>query len=270
MKKILKCPVCDQLLNQENRSYKCENNHTFDLAKEGYLHLMQNAKKTAGDSKEMMTARRKFLASGYYEPLSDAVNEALLTAQTTQGSLIDIGCGEGYYLTRFQEQFAAENPDFYGLDISKLGVRLAAKKNPKSLWLVANFAKLPFTNHSIDTVLSMFAEYSVSEINRVLTENGTVIIVRAAADHLTELKNIIYPEIHEKTKAGAIKDFPGFSVHREIHSYKTNIQSTEDLLSLLLMTPHYWKIKPEGIENLKKHHRLEVTVSIEIDRLTRI
>ena len=269
MSKILKCPVCDQLLHQENQSYKCDNNHTFDLAKEGYLNLLLNAKKTAGDSKEMMTARRKFLAQGYYKKLSDCVNQNLIVSQATDGSVIDIGCGEGYYLSRFQRKFAAENQDFYGLDISKLGVRMAAKKNPNAHWLVANFAKLPFVDKSVSIILSMFAEYSVSEIDRVLADNGTVIIVRAASDHLTELKQIIYPEIHEKVKASSIKDFPGFTVKREKYSYQTTIYSTEDLMSLLLMTPHYWKIRPEGIENLRKYQTLKVTISIEIDRLNR-
>ncbi len=115
----------------------------------------------------------------------------------------------------------------------------------------------------------MFAEYSVPEIDRILTDDGNIIIVRAANNHLIELKNIIYPEIHEKVKTSSIKTFPGFWVEQENFSYKITIQSTEDLLSLLLMTPHYWKIKPEGIENLKKFESLEVTISIEIDLLKR-
>lgn len=67
MSEIISCPVCSHLLIKEQNTYKCENNHTFDLAKEGYLNLLLNAKKTSGDSKEMMAARRDFLAKGYYE-----------------------------------------------------------------------------------------------------------------------------------------------------------------------------------------------------------
>ncbi len=54
----------------------------------------------------------------------------------------------------------------------------------------------------------MFAEYSVPEIDRILTDDGNIIIVRAANNHLIELKNIIYPEIHEKVKTSSIKTFP--------------------------------------------------------------
>ena len=269
MSELIKCPVCNQLLINEKNTYKCENNHTFDLAKEGYLNLLLNAKKTSGDSKEMMAARRDFLAKGYYEKLSDQVNQSLKNNCSTDQAILDIGCGEGYYLSRFQKTFAKEAANFYGMDISKLGIRMAAKKNSMIHWLVANFAKLPFTDRSVSTVLSMFAEYSVPEIDRILTDDGTVVIVRAASNHLIELKNIIYPEIHEKVKASSIKTFPNFSVKQEHFSYKVTIDSTEDLLSLLLMTPHYWKIKPEGIENLKKFNSLEVTISIEIDLLKR-
>ena len=269
MSEIISCPVCSHLLIKEQNTYKCENNHTFDLAKEGYLNLLLNAKKTSGDSKEMMAARRDFLAKGYYEKLSDRVNQRLKKSHLTDQAILDIGCGEGYYLSRFQKEIAPKASNFYGMDISKLGIRMAAKKNPMIHQLVANFAKLPFKDKSVSTVLSMFAEYSVPEIDRILTDDGNIIIVRAANNHLIELKNIIYPEIHEKVKTSSIKTFPGFCVEQENFSYKVTIQSTEDLLSLLLMTPHYWKIKPEGIENLKKFESLEVTISIEIDLLKR-
>ena len=269
MSEIISCPVCSHLLIKEQNTYKCENNHTFDLAKEGYLNLLLNAKKTSGDSKEMMAARRDFLAKGYYEKLSDRVNQRLKKSHLTDQAILDIGCGEGYYLSRFQKEIAPKASNFYGMDISKLGIRMAAKKNPMIHWLVANFAKLPFKEKSVSTVLSMFAEYSVPEIDRILTDDGNIIIVRAANNHLIELKNIIYPEIHEKVKTSSIKTFPGFCVEQENFSYKVTIQSIEDLLSLLLMTPHYWKIKPEGIENLKKFEFLEVTISIEIDLLKR-
>ena len=94
MSEIINCPVCSHLLIKEQNTYKCENNHTFDLAKEGYLNLLLNAKKTSGDSKEMMAARRDFLAKGYYEKLSDRVNQRLKKSHLTDQAILDIGCGE--------------------------------------------------------------------------------------------------------------------------------------------------------------------------------
>ena len=37
---ILICPVCKNELFFENKTAKCENNHCFDLAKEGYVNLL--------------------------------------------------------------------------------------------------------------------------------------------------------------------------------------------------------------------------------------
>ncbi len=265
---ILKCPVCNAPLLLAEKSYKCSNNHTFDLSKEGYLNLLQNAKKTAGDAKEMMLARQHFLNAGYYDKLSNHIN-AILSAQIeNDGAIIDIGCGEGYYLARFANERNLSTLQLYGFDISKIGVKMAAKRNKKIHWLVANFAHLPFSDHSVQIVLSMFAEYNVAEINRVLVENGAVIIVRAGKNHLNELKGIIYPEIHEKAHASEIKPFPNFNVRKFPLTYKVKISNSEDLQNLLLMTPHYWKIKPESAQKLAQYQQLEVTVSVEIDLLT--
>ncbi|CAM3032386.1 methyltransferase domain-containing protein [Lactococcus hircilactis] len=269
---ILKCPVCGEILERKERVFLCSNAHSFDLAKEGYLNLVLNAKKTAGDAKEMMTARRNFLAHGYYSPLSDALNATLLDACSKialpQPSIVDIGCGEGYYLSRFQEK-TDQNFDGYGLDISKIGIRMAAKRDKNLQWIVANFAHLPFMDHSISILLSMFAEYSVEEMDRILTQDGAIVIVRAGSNHLIELKNIIYPVIHEKEKSETIKPFFDYDIQRHTLSYQVLITSKEDLMSLLLMTPHYWKIKPSGLAHLKTYDQLTVTVNIEIDLLYR-
>ncbi|WP_096817240.1 putative RNA methyltransferase [Lactococcus fujiensis] len=272
MKIELKCPVCNRPLRQDERVFICPQSHSFDLAKEGYLNLLLNAKPTAGDSKAMMNARRKFLAAGYYEQLSNAVNLKIsqaIAAQADAHAIVDIGCGEGYYLSRFQTQHPSEKLQYFGLDISKLGIKMAAKKSPQIQWLVANFAHLPFMDHSADVILSMFAEYSVAEMNRICSDQGIIILVRAGDNHLIELKNVIYPEIHEKERLDSIKPFPNFKVERQEVTFKTTITNNEDLMSLLLMTPHYWKIKSEGLDNLKKLKSLTVTVSIEIDYISR-
>lgn len=274
MSHTLKCPVCGQPLTKstDGKKFTCVSSHSFDLAKEGYLNLLLNAKPTAGDAKEMMQARRHFLEAGYYQPLSDAVNQAILSAVTENATanptLVDVGCGEGYYLGR-ASQILPESTQAYGLDISKVGIKMAAKKYKKIDWLVANFAHLPFMNQSVDLILSMFAEYSVDEFQRILAENGQIILVRAGKNHLIELKNIIYPELHEKARAASIKPFPGFSVEQKTVEFQAHISNSDDLMSLLLMTPHYWKIRPDGVERLRQQSSLTVTCQMELEILKR-
>ena len=51
----LACPKCHKPIIQVNNSYKCENNHCYDIAKSKYLNLLLNPDKATnnpGDSKE--------------------------------------------------------------------------------------------------------------------------------------------------------------------------------------------------------------------------
>ena len=103
---VLICPVCKSKLEQEGTRFVCKNGHSFDLSSQGYLHLLPSNRmhaKIPGDNKQMVQARRDFLRKGYYEPVSQAVDQALLRyCRTLSGKkgglqLLDAGCGEGYY-----------------------------------------------------------------------------------------------------------------------------------------------------------------------------
>ena len=63
MKSMFSCPVCGNNLEIENRTYKCPNRHSFDMAKEGYVNLLISNKSTdfSGDDKVMVQSRTKFL-----------------------------------------------------------------------------------------------------------------------------------------------------------------------------------------------------------------
>ena len=136
-------------LHQSGKTYTCQNQHSFDLAKEGYLNLLpvqHKHSKEPGDSKQMMIARREFLEAGFYEPMAKAV-AMMIDANKTIGQgmrLLDLGCGEGYYSRKIalyckhSEQLA-----LHGIDIAKFGVAAAAKKQPKARFIVASSNRLP-------------------------------------------------------------------------------------------------------------------------------
>ena len=101
-----KCPNCDQaLILQEDaqpQTYRCNNQHSFDLAREGYLNLLlaqHKRSRNPGDSDDMIRSRQRFLNAGYYQPLSDAIVTAVAKANTgAEQTVLDLGCGEGYYM----------------------------------------------------------------------------------------------------------------------------------------------------------------------------
>ena len=118
---MYRCPLCQQSLTQHHNSFVCASNHSFDLAKEGYLHLLpvqQKNSKVPGDSPLMMQSRRDFLNAGYYQPLSDAVNQCFAAVLPQDATLLDLGCGEGYYSNRLFQALADKNLKVYGLDIA--------------------------------------------------------------------------------------------------------------------------------------------------------
>ena len=68
--------------------------HCFDFARSGHLHL-GGPHAGEGDTKEAVQARRAFLDAGYYQALSDKINELLDSIPSE--TVLDAGCGEGYY-----------------------------------------------------------------------------------------------------------------------------------------------------------------------------
>ena len=101
----LLCPICTSKLQLDNKSCRCDSGHCFDVARQGYIHLLPVQQKHSlfpGDTKEQVASRREFLSAGFYAPIADALCS---TAQAlgAQGPIVDVGCGEGYYSARLSQ-----------------------------------------------------------------------------------------------------------------------------------------------------------------------
>lgn len=268
---ILICPVCKQGLDKQDKQYRCGNNHTYDEAKEGYVNLYHNHGTNAGDDQEMLKARNSFLEKGYYEGISNVLNEIVIhyiqSFKKKDLSIMDAGCGEGYYLNRLKHKidlcFPNHNMNYYGFDISKPAIKLAAKRNKGIEWFVANGNEIPIKNDSIDIFINMFSFYNEEEIKRILKKEGITIIIRAGQEHLIELKKIIYNELMFKDKEIDF-DLAFFQVNKESYKFKINVTNQEDLQNLLMMTPHYWKAKPENKSIIKQLKSLMLTINLEV------
>ncbi len=204
----LLCPICHQELNQRDRQYVCPENHSFDMARQGYVNLLTVQQKHSlnpGDTREQVLSRRDFLEGGFYAPIAQALIDAA-RERDLSGQILDVGCGEGYYSARLADALGAE---LTGLDISKEAVRCAAAKYKEKQWLCATAAHIPVEDGTVDLLTSLFALTLPEEFRRVLKKDGYFFQVLAAEDHLLGLKGIIYDRILPREK-DTVPQLPGF------------------------------------------------------------
>ncbi|MBR6826128.1 MAG: methyltransferase domain-containing protein [Oscillospiraceae bacterium] len=249
------CPLCRKPLVQTPHSWHCEEGHSFDVARQGYVNLLTVQQKHSlhpGDTKEMVLARREFLDAGYYTPIGETLKRLVCQHSPQTQSVLDVGCGEGYYLSHL-----GHIPNRVGIDISKEAVRYAAGRYKDGLWLTATASHLPFADHSFDCVLSMFALTMEEEFSRVLEPGGIFVQVLAGKNHLLGLKNIIYPTLVEKEKH-LHRDLEGFSIlHSETLSFDFALEDSRQVQNLLSMTPHVWRISKEAARALSQTAALQ-------------
>lgn len=279
MSTVLKCPVCRNPLIPSTNGYQCSSKHTFDVARQGYVNLLLSHKKHSkepGDSPAMIRSRRRFLYQGFYDRISDGINEVVsgnLHKQKdgTTFSILDAGCGEGFYLKRLKEHLTGcsegQPPlDCYGIDISKYAIGKAAQRDNTISWAVANIADLPFISGSLDMVINVFALADFSEFSRVLRDSGKLVIVTPGPRHLNGLREIIYHVSREHTQPEMSERAKGlFNISTEKRvNFPLELKCNEEIMDLLSMTPYFWNIdlstksKIEALKSLK----LEVDVII--------
>jgi 23S rRNA (guanine745-N1)-methyltransferase len=280
------CPLDGQPLLMQQNSWRCANGHSFDNARQGYVHLLpvQNKRSLApGDSKEMVAARQRFLSAGHYQPIAAAVAQSVVDAVNTQVAgietrpgmeepfaCLDAGCGEGYYLRQLEAGFSGEKKEqqlsLIGLDISKPAVLAAAKQSKTTRWLVASNANIPLADGSLGCVLSLFGFPVYPEFRRVLRPGGRVIVLDVGPDHLRELREVIYPVLKpEADKPNASEAPAGFqTVGRQAVNFSLALVGEGAIGDLLAMTPHFYRAKAEGLARAAALGELQVTVDVRL------
>ena len=278
MRSILKCPVCGEKLNRVEKSYKCKNNHTFDMGKQGYVNLhMSNEKrsKNPGDDKDMIISRKKFLEKGYYKKISDSLNLIILNdiEENNNIKILDIGCGEGYYTNLLKEELEEKGQKNHvvGVDISKEGIIHAAKSYKNIEWIVASGSKLPIESNSLDYVICMFSYIDPVEYKRVLKQGGKLIIVSTSENHLVEIKKVVYDKLKMEYYRPTEDIKEGYFYKKLVNiNYETKIEKKCDIRSLFDMTPYRWKSPKDGVSRLFELENLDITVDVNIDVFEKI
>jgi len=254
-------------------AWRCPAGHSFDVAAQGYTNLLPVQRKRSldpGDSKEMVAARRRFLAAGHYQPIADAVAGALLAGLPGDASCLDAGCGEGYYLRRLAAAAGAgQRLAILGLDISKWAVLAAAKQDRRANWVVGSNANLPVLSGTLDRVLCLFGFPVYAEFARVLKAGGELVQVDAGPGHLRELREIIYPAL--KPERATTAPTPPCFTRRgtETLGYSFALAGAKPIADLLTMTPHLYRASAEGRARAAALTALTLTVDVRLARFAR-
>ena len=257
------CPICQENLTLLETSLKCCNRHSFDLAKFGYVNLAPQIKQSVNYDKENFQNRQQILEAGFYRAILEAISDLLSNSKNAK-TILDIGCGEGFYSRKLQER----HPDktFYAFDISKDSVQIAAKSEPNWAvnWFVGDLARLPIKDASMDILLDIFSPANYGEFRRVLSKDGILIKVIPTKNHLKEIRQKVQDQLTNKDYSNQdIKNH--FQEHFTILSNQTASLTkpitAEQLQALLSMTPLLFHIDQTKID---WSQLTEITIEAEI------
>ena len=269
----LTCPLDAQLLQRTGAAWCCPEGHAFDIARDGYVNLLPVQHKRSrdpGDGKAMVAARRRFLNSGIYAPIAEALARQALAEGDDPLACLDAGCGEGYYLRCLSTQAGARGLRLIGLDISKWAVQAAARQDARPAWVVGSNAKLPVPAGRLDRILCLFGFPVYSEFARGLKPGGLLLQVDVGDEHLRELREIIYPAL--KAPRPAASDAPPGFLPQTTQNlrYTAHLADQSMIADLLLMTPHLYKATQAGRGRAAALPALAVTVDVRINVLRRL
>lgn len=257
------CPICQENLTLLETNFKCCNRHSFDLAKFGYVNLAPQIKQSANYDKENFQNRQQILEAGFYQAILDAVSDLLASSKTTT-TILDIGCGEGFYSRKLQESHTEKT--FYAFDISKDSVQIAAKSEPNWAvnWFVGDLARLPIKDANMDILLDIFSPANYGEFRRVLSKDGILIKVIPTENHLKEIRQRVQDQLTNKEYSNQdIKEH--FQEHFTILSSQTasltKTITAEQLQALLSMTPLLFHVDQSKID---WSQLTEITIEAEI------
>lgn len=253
---MLLCTVrdCRLPLLRADRRVICERGHSFDIARSGYINLLQpqdRRSKEPGDSAAAVAGRRKVYDQGVAEPLLTAIAET--SAASADDVVLDAGCGDGYYLGNLVESSGCRG---CGVDISIPAAEAAARRYPECEWVVANADRfLPFGDQCFSLVLSVTARMNPPEFRRVLRDDGRLLIALPAPDDLIELRGAGREDRVDRTIAEFGAEFAPIWSDRVTTSAVLDGETVQGLLQSVY--------RPMGAES-KISAEMRVTFSLDL------
>ena len=263
----LACTVrlCGLPLERRDRTYVCARGHSYDIARSGYVNVLQPQDRRslhAGDSKEAVAARAALIDAGVGCTLIDAVADKSLAFDLPERPVIvDLGSGTGDALAAVGRRRKILG---IGIDLSVPAAEHAARRFPDHLWLVANAdRRLPLVDRSIDVVLSVNGRRNPDDVARVLATHGALVIALPAPDDLIELRTYVHGASIERDRADMlIAAHPSFTVVERTTVRDTLTLDRDVLVQLLRST--YRGARLREAERVAHVERMSVTLASDI------
>jgi 23S rRNA (guanine745-N1)-methyltransferase len=280
-----------------DRALRCASGHSFDMSREGYVNLLPRPHRGKYD-KALFQSRQIVCRSGFFDPLVRQIAGIIAewegsaapladapgpmpdrfgaerpgggAAERMPLRLLDAGCGEGSLLTGIRDAASAivgRPVVAAGADIAKDGVRLAARRDPGSIWCVADLANSPFNDGSFDVVLNLLSPANASEFHRLLSAGGAFIKVMPGPDHLEPLRRHLHgrPAATDDRSEQLSERYAGLFDAAEIRRLRYSVPVDRQLLEhLIRMTPLSWRAPEERIRQLLECDKLDVTVDLSV------
>jgi 23S rRNA (guanine745-N1)-methyltransferase len=267
---IFICPICHSNMSViECKSLICENNHTFDFTKQGYLNLTTHSMKTKY-SKELFEARRNLITEiGFFNPLIMEITNIINNHNGINSNelfVLDTGCGEGSHLSNICDA-VTKTTIGVGIDLAKEGIMVASKNYSKQIWTVADLASTPFKDQQFDVILNILSPSNYAEFNRLLKNDGLVIKIVPQSGYLKELREAFFEKSQKETYSNeeTVELFSGnFQLIKSTRISYTMTLEKSSLQSLIKMTPLTWSSKEEQINSFLAKNQNQITVDLEI------
>jgi 23S rRNA (guanine745-N1)-methyltransferase len=264
----LACTVrlCGLPIEKRERVYVCGRGHTFDIARSGYVNLLQpqdRRSREPGDAREALSARAALLAADIGRTLIDAIASRFDRLNLrTDPVIVDLGSGTGDALATVAGQ---RSMTAIGIDLSSAAADHAARRFPDCVWVVANAdRRLPLLDQSVDVVMSLHGRRNPEEAARVLRSDGALLIALPAPDDLVELRALVQGEGIARERGEAVIDAhrPLFAPVDRACIRETLTLERELLMNLLRAT--YRGARLRSTERVVAVDRMAVTLASDV------
>ncbi|MEQ1573214.1 MAG: putative RNA methyltransferase [Vicinamibacterales bacterium] len=256
---------CGLPLERRERTLACASGHSYDVARSGYVNLLQPQDRRsprAGDSPEALRARADLLSAGVGLSILNGFAERAAALDLDDTSVVtDLGSGGGDLLARLARRRPITG---IGIDISAPAADQAARRFPGLTWLVANAdRRLPLVDGSVALVLSLHGRRNPKESSRVLAPGGFLLVGVPAPDDLIELRAVVQEHgvVRERADALLAEHEALFTLVKRTSIREQPLLTRESLLNLLRGT--YRGARRHDAERVETLDSLKVTLASE-------